>query len=314
MTPMNAQSSEIDRQIELLMKCELPDQQSVNQLCAKACEVLKNEANVQRVDSPVVICGDVHGQFWDLLKLFNEGGRLPDANYIFLGDFVDRGLYSIETFLLLIALKVRFPDRITLIRGNHESRGISSVYGFYDECLQKYSSPSVWRSCANVFDCLSLGVIVDDQVFCVHGGLSPHIKTIDEIRKIDRHMEVPHQGPMCDMLWSDPEEAVKLFATSPRGAGYLFGAAVVEQFCESNNIELIARAHQLVMEGFKYHFDKRMVTIWSAPNYCYRCKNVAAIMKLDENLARGFIIFESAEQEMPITPIRLPQRVPEYFI
>jgi serine/threonine-protein phosphatase 4 catalytic subunit len=226
------------------------------------------------------------------------GGECPYTNYLFLGDFVDRGYYSVETFLLLLALKVRYPDRITLIRGNHESRQITQVYGFYDECLRKYGSVNVWRYCTEIFDYLSLSAIIDDKVFCVHGGLSPAINTLDQIRVIDRKQEVPHDGAMCDLMWSDPED-IEGWGLSPRGAGYLFGGDVVAKFNEINHIDLIARAHQLVMEGFKTMFPPKngrsgqqqgdsLVTVWSAPNYCYRCGNVAAILELDEHLDQHF--------------------------
>lgn len=177
----------------------------VKVLCAQARAILVEEANVQRVDAPVTICGDIHGQFYDLMELFRVGGDCPATNYLFLGDFVDRGLYSVETFLLLLALKVRYPDRMTLIRGNHESRQITQVYGFYDECVRKYGNVNVWRYCCDIFDYMSLGAVVDDRVFCVHGGLSPNIVTLDQIRSIDRKQEVPHDGAMCDLLWSDPD-------------------------------------------------------------------------------------------------------------
>ena len=186
-----------------------------------------------------------------------------------MGDFVDRGFYSVETFLLLLALKVRYPDRIYLIRGNHESRQITQVYGFYDECLRKYGSITVWRYCTEIFDYLSLSAIIDGKIFCVHGGLSPSIQTLDQIRTIDRKQEVPHDGPMCDLLWSDPEDT-QGWGVSPRGAGYLFGSDVVSQFNAANDIEMICRAHQLVMEGYKWHFNETVLTVWSAPNYCYR--------------------------------------------
>ena len=227
------------------------------------------ESNVQRIDSPVTVCGDIHGQFYDLKELFKVGGDVPDTNYLFMGDFVDRGFYSVETFLLLLALKVRYPDRIYLIRGNHESRQITQVYGFYDECLRKYGSITVWRYCTEIFDYLSLSAIIDGKIFCVHGGLSPSIQTLDQIRTIDRKQEVPHDGPMCDLLWSDPEDT-QGWGVSPRGAGYLFGSDVVSQFNAANDIEMICRAHQLVMEGYKWHFNETVLTVWSAPNYCYR--------------------------------------------
>uniref|UniRef100_A0A6P7H113 Serine/threonine-protein phosphatase n=1 Tax=Diabrotica virgifera virgifera TaxID=50390 RepID=A0A6P7H113_DIAVI len=198
-------TSDLDRQIDQLKRCEVIKESEVKALCAKAREILVEESNVQRVDSPVTVCGDIHGQFYDLKELFKVGGDVPETNYLFMGDFVDRGFYSVETFLLLLALKVRYPDRITLIRGNHESRQITQVYGFYDECLRKYGSITVWRYCTEIFDYLSLSAIIDGKIFCVHGGLSPSIQTLDQIRVIDRKQEVPHDGPMCDLLWSDPE-------------------------------------------------------------------------------------------------------------
>ena len=257
------------------------------------------------------ICGDIHGQFYDLKELFKVGGDVPDTNYLFMGDFVDRGFYSVETFLLLLALKVRYPDRITLIRGNHESRQITQVYGFYDECLRKYGSVNVWRYCTEIFDYLSLSSTIEDKIFCVHGGLSPSINTLDQIRVIDRKQEVPHDGAMCDLMWSDPED-IDGWGLSPRGAGYLFGADVVQQFNSTNAIELIARAHQLVMEGYKHMFSETLVTVWSAPNYCYRCGNVAAILELDENLNKNYKIFEAAPQEARGVPAKKP--APDYFL
>ena len=234
-------------------------------------------------------------------ELFEVGGECPDTNYLFMGDFVDRGSHSVETFLLLIALKVRYPERITLIRGNHESRQITQVYGFYDECLRKFGSVNVWRYCTNIFDYLALAAIIDNKIFCVHGGLSPSINTLDEIRSIERKQEVPHDGAMCDLMWSDPDESPG-WSVSPRGAGYLFGGDIVEKFNRENKIDLICRAHQLVMEGYKSMFNDTLVTVWSAPNYCYRCGNVAAILELDENLETNFKKFEAAPPEVRAEP------------
>ncbi|XP_063234466.1 serine/threonine-protein phosphatase 4 catalytic subunit-like isoform X1 [Bacillus rossius redtenbacheri] len=303
---------DLDGIIERLMKCTLITEDEVKALCGKAREILIEEGNVQRVDSPVTVCGDIHGQFYDLQELFKVGGRVPETNYLFLGDFVDRGFYSVETFLLLIALKVRYPDRITLIRGNHESRQITQVYGFFDECLKKYGSISVWKYCTDLFDYLSLSAIIDGKIFCVHGGLSPSIQTLDQIRAIDRKQEVPHDGAMCDLLWSDPEDT-QGWGVSPRGAGYLFGADIVQEFNTMNNIDIVCRAHQLVMEGYKWHFTETLLTVWSAPNYCYRCGNVAAILELSENLHPEFIIFEAAPNDnRGSQPFRKQQ--PDYFL
>ena len=249
------------------------------------------------------ICGDIHGQFYDLKELFKWGGdiRREETNYLFLGDFVDRGFYSLETVMLLITLKVRYPDRITLLRGNHESRQITQVYGYYEECLQKYGNPNPWKWCTQVFDYLTVAALIDGRILCVHGGLSPDIRTVDQIRSsIPRKQEIPHEGAFCDLVWSDPED-VDGMVTSNRGAGYLFGASVVREFTEVNNLDLVSRSHQLVQEGYKYCFppDNLLVTVWSAPNYCYRCGNVAAIMKLDEKRNRDFIIFDAVDQPNP---------------
>lgn len=163
---------------------------------------------------------------------------------------------------------------------SQQSRQITQVYGFYDECLRKYGNASVWRHCVQCFDCFGLAALIDEQVLCVHGGLSPDIRTLDQIRAIDRNQEIPHEGAFCDLVWSDPEDIAGAWQMSPRGAGYLFGKRVTDDFHHVNSLQLIARAHQLVMEGRKYHFDKSLVTVWSAPNYCYRCGNVAAIMEV----------------------------------
>ena len=188
----------------------------------------------------MTICGDIHGQFYDLVELFKVGRDCPETNYLFMGDFVDRGYHSVETFLWLLALKVRYPDRITLIRGNHESRRITQAYGFYDECQRKYGV-NVWRYFTEIFDYLSLAALVEDRVFCVHGGLSPGANALDDVRSIDRKQEAPCIGVMCDLLWSDPAEDLDGWHISPRGAGFLFGGDIVQQFNHMNGVNYIAR-------------------------------------------------------------------------
>ena len=304
--------SSLDEKIAKLYECQILPEKDVIEVCSMYREMAIEESNIQRVHAPVSIVGDIHGQFYDLLEMFRINGKPPETNYLFLGDFVDRGFYSIETLLLLICLKLRYPDRITLIRGNHESRQVTQVYGFYDECVRKYGSPSVWRICTEIFDYFTLGAIIEDQIVCIHGGLSPNFDTLDEIRRIDRKREVPHEGPMADIMWSDPDETITGWGVSPRGAGYLFGHDVVEKFNHVNGISLIARAHQLVMDGFRLMFDNQLVTVWSAPNYCYRCANTAAVMTVDETGQFTFKTFDAA----PIGERQLPAKRPvlEYFI
>ncbi|KAG1178714.1 hypothetical protein G6F70_001622 [Rhizopus microsporus] len=249
----------------------------------KLKEILAEESTVVPVNAPVTLCGDIHGQFYDLLKIFEVGGSLPETSYIFMGDFVDRGRYSLETLTLLLLYKVKYPERITLIRGNHESRNVTRVYGFYDECMAKYQNSKVWEWCCMVFDYLPLAAIIDGSVFCVHGGLSPELPSIDSIRTLFRMQELPQSGGHCDLLWSDPEVQVETWTISPRGGGYLFGPLPTTAFCHNNKIDLIVRSHQLVDEGYNYPFlEKNLVTLWSAPNYCYRCGNKAAILKVPE--------------------------------
>jgi serine/threonine-protein phosphatase 4 catalytic subunit len=159
---------------------------------------------------------------------------------------------------------------------------------------------------------ISLSALVDSSIFCVHGGLGPETKLIDEIKSLHRKQEPPHEGPICDLMWSDPEEGLEGFQKSSRGAGHIFGGDTVEQFNRKNNVTLICRAHQLVMEGYKTMFLERLVTVWSAPNYCYRCGNVAAILELDENLQRAYKIFEAAPEN--VRGIGGKKSVPDYFM
>jgi len=302
---------DLDRCIQKVKACEYLAEDELKQLCDFVKEILVEESNVQPVNSPVTVCGDIHGQFHDLLRLFDTGGEVPGTNYVFMGDFVDRGYNSLEVFTMLMLLKARHPSCVTLLRGNHESRQITQVYGFYDECQRKYGNANAWRYCVEVFDYLTLSAVIDGKVLCVHGGLSPDIRTLDQIRTIERIQEIPHEGPFCDLMWSDPED-IEAWNVSPRGAGWLFGRKVTQEFNHINSLNLICRAHQLVQEGLKYMFqDKSLVTVWSAPNYCYRCGNVAAILSFDENMDAKEKIFTESEEN---TTMMAPRHTVPYFL
>jgi serine/threonine-protein phosphatase 2A catalytic subunit len=257
----------------------------------------------------------VHGQYHDLIELFRLAGPLPETNFLFLGDYVDRGYFSLETATLIVCLKVRYPSRVTILRGNHESRQITQVYGFYDECFRKYGSANVWKCFTNLFDYLPLAALVSGQcrekLFCPHGGLSPSFDNIDTVQDLDRVQEIPHEGPLCDIMWSDPDDTISGWGVSPRGAGYVFGHDVSERFNRDNGLKFVARAHQLVMDGFLWHHEDNVVTVFSAPNYCYRCGNKAAIMECDESLEYKLIQFDPAPRRgMP----SVTRRSPEYFL
>jgi len=204
-----------DEWINVVRQCRYLPEPDLKKLCEIVKNMLIGEANVQPVSSPVTICGDIHGQFYDLMELFRTGGDPPETNYIFLGDFVDRGYYSLETFTLLLTLKARYPQRVTLLRGNHESRQITQVYGFYDECQQKYGNANAWKYCTQVFDLLTIAALIDERILCVHGGLSPDVRYLDNIRTIDRNREIPHEGDFCDLMWSDPDD-IETWQVSPQ--------------------------------------------------------------------------------------------------
>ncbi|EDQ86530.1 uncharacterized protein MONBRDRAFT_38407 [Monosiga brevicollis MX1] len=302
---------DVDQWVELVKDCKYLPENELKALCSKVSEILLEEGTVQTVSSPVTVCGDIHGQFYDLEELFRHGGQVPDTTYIFMGDFVDRGHYSLETFTRLLTLKAKYPDRMVLLRGNHETRQITQAYGFYDECLQKYGNSNAWKYCTEVFDLLSVAALIDDQILCVHGGLSPDVPTVDQIRTIERCQEIPHEGAFCDLVWSDPDE-IETWLVSPRGAGYLFGSKVVSEFCNINSLKLICRAHQLVQEGLQYHFENNaLATVWSAPNYCYRCGNVASILEINEKLEQHPIFFEAVPEEKRNVPAA---RTTPYFL
>eukprot|EP01091_Cochliopodium_minus_P012323 TRINITY_DN3706_c0_g1_i1.p1 TRINITY_DN3706_c0_g1~~TRINITY_DN3706_c0_g1_i1.p1 ORF type:complete len:307 (+),score=54.87 TRINITY_DN3706_c0_g1_i1:139-1059(+) len=300
---------DVDKYIEQLKKCIHLSEDQVKDLCEKAQEIFIEESNIKEVSCPVTVCGDIHGQFHDLLELFEIGGDCPNTNYLFMGDYVDRGFYSVESVSLLMALKIRYKDRLTLTRGNHETREITQVYGFYDECLRKYGNSNVWKMFINLFNFIPLTALIENKIFCLHGGLSPCVDTLDNIRTLDRIQEVPHEGPMCDLLWSDPDERTG-WGISPRGAGYIFGEDISEMFCKTNNLSFVSRAHQLVMEGYSWAHEEKVVTIFSAPNYCYRCGNQAAIMEIDERMERTFIKFDPAPRKDEL----VTRKTPDYFL
>lgn len=304
-------SSNLDNQINKIKNCEILAEKEVKEICANIKSILIEEPNVLTLTTPITICGDIHGQFNDLEKLISIGGHPSQTMYLFLGDYVDRGYNSVECLLLLLLYKLRYPDKIFLLRGNHESRQITQIYGFYDECRRKFGGSNAWRYCTDMFDYLPLAAIIHETIFAIHGGLSPSFDKINELKMLDRKQEIPSDGTMCDIMWSDPEEGTG-WKKSPRGAGYLFGEDIVDNFNQINGMEIIVRAHQLVYEGYKIMFNNKLVTVWSAPNYCYRCANVAAIMHINDNLEKKYVIFEASEKENKA--MTTEKILPEYFL
>lgn len=272
-------------------------------LLSKLSEVLYQESTLLTLPLPVTVCGDLHGQLYDVFELFKISGDVDNNHYLFLGDYVDRGFFSVETFCYLAALKLKYPDRMHLIRGNHECRIINKPYGFYTECVSRYGHAGPWNVFNEVFDLLPMAAIVGGNIFCVHGGLSPSIRFVEQAATYDRNAELPTNGPLGDLAWSDPEPGVETWQANQRGGGMLFGQKPTNEFCHENRVNLICRAHQIAMKGYEYFFgEDQIVTVWSAPNYCYHSGNDAAVLKIDEQGHRDFVVFQAVPADQRVIP------------
>lgn len=199
----------------------------------------------------VSFTGDIHGQYQDLLRLFEYGGYPPSSNYLFLGDYVDRGKQSLETICLLLAYKVRYPKKVFLLRGNHEDAKINRIYGFYDECKRRFNV-RLWKVFTECFNCLPVCALVDEKILCMHGGLSPELENLDKIREISRPCDIPDGGLLCDLLWSDPDGRIEGWGDSDRGVSCTFGPDKVAEFSDSNDLDLICRGHQVSSIIFRF--------------------------------------------------------------
>ncbi|KAK3021204.1 hypothetical protein RJ639_046623 [Escallonia herrerae] len=266
-------------------------EQEIRQLCVTAKGIFLSQPNLLELEAPINVCGDVHGQYPDLLRLFEHGGFPPDSNYLFLGDYVDRGKQCVETISLLLAYKIKFPDNFFLLRGNHECASINRIYGFYDECKRRFSV-RLWKIFTDCFNCLPVAAIIDDKILCMHGGLSPEMDSLDQIRDIERPADVPDQGLLCDLLWADPDRDIKGWGENDRGVSFTFGVDKVAEFLQKHDIDLICRAHQVVEDGYEFFADRQLVTIFSAPNYCGEFNNAGALMHVDASLLCSFQILK----------------------
>ena len=267
-------------------------------LCNNVEKIFKEQNMLIEINAPVIVCGDIHGQYYDLLRLFKLGGCPPKSNYIFLGDYVDRGYNSIEVICLLFAFKIKFKVNFFTLRGNHESSSINKVYGFHEECKQRFKNgDKIWKRFNEVFDWMPIAGLIEDRILCMHGGISPELENIQDINKIKRPTDIPDEGIMCDILWSDPEKLISGWQDSDRGVSYIFGRDILEKFVEKQDIDLICRAHQVVEDGYEFFANRKLVTIFTAPNYCGEFDNAGGAMKVDEDLMCSFIILEPIDKE-----------------
>jgi serine/threonine-protein phosphatase PP1 catalytic subunit len=263
-------------------------------LCNRARPIFLAQPMLLELEAPIKICGDVHGQYTDLLRLFEYGGFPPVSNYLFCGDYVDRGKQSIETISLLLAYKIQYPENFFILRGNHESAGINRIYGFYDECKRRYSI-KLWKIFSDVFNCLPVAALVDEKILCMHGGLSPELQHLQQIADLSRPCDIPEVGLLCDLLWSDPAP-IQGWGENDRGVSYVFGADVVAAFLERHDLDLIVRAHQVVEDGYQFFAGRRLVTLFSAPNYCGEFDNAGGMISVDENLMCSFQILKPSSR------------------
>ena len=271
-------------------------------LLAEAKECLQSQDPYLKVSAPMTICGDIHGQLQDLLRVFKQRGVPPDVPYLFLGDYVDRGDKSIEVISLLLALKVMYPERIFLLRGNHECPETNGNYGFREECdkyMNRHISTSgpvtgkeLWDKMNGVFQWMPLCASVEDRIFCVHGGLSPELNSLDQLCAINRNTlyKVPDKGLVCDLLWSDPDKNEIGWGENERGCSYTFGPKIVENFCDKHGFDLVCRAHQVMDHGYEFFCRRKLATVFTASNYCGDYGNRGSVLHVDPTLRCSLVV------------------------
>ena len=269
-------------------------EEEIKFLIEKSSQIIKDQKMLVDLEAPLHVCGDIHGQYYDLLRIFEHCGYPGEYNYLFLGDYVDRGKQSLETVCLLLAYKIKYPTKVTLLRGNHESSVTNRIYGFYDECKRRYNV-RLWRSFTDLFNILPVAALIDDKILCMHGGLSPELKNLQNIENISRPTDIPDSGLLCDLLWSDPDKEVLEYDENDRGVSVIFGEKIVEDFNKKNDLDLIIRAHQVVDEGYEFFANRQLITIFSAPNYCGEFDNSAGIMIIDESLTCSLKVLRPVE-------------------
>lgn len=302
----------VDGCIERLMKVPPPNTRGsfcltdaeVRDLCRATQEIFRNQPTLLELEAPLFICGDIHGQYIDLLRIFEWGGLPPKASYLFLGDYVDRGQQSLETMCLLFCFKIKYPQHFYLLRGNHEAVSVNHQYGFYEECKRKLSIKS-WKAFNIVFQFMPVAALIEDRIICMHGGLSPELVHVNDINAIERPTDIKNEGLLADLMWSDPsKEHANFTRNEERGIAQWFGREAVVNFLDRNGLDLVCRAHQCVEDGYEFQFDMRLVTLFSAPNYCGDYDNSAAIMIIDENLTCSFQIFRPLERNRRFEAIK----------
>eukprot|EP00511_Aplanochytrium_stocchinoi_P011417 CAMPEP_0204863194 /NCGR_PEP_ID=MMETSP1348-20121228/3129_1 /ASSEMBLY_ACC=CAM_ASM_000700 /TAXON_ID=215587 /ORGANISM="Aplanochytrium stocchinoi, Strain GSBS06" /LENGTH=366 /DNA_ID=CAMNT_0052013447 /DNA_START=175 /DNA_END=1275 /DNA_ORIENTATION=+ len=290
-----ARSCKVQKEVMEAVTLNLED---IALVCKNVHGFFMAEPGLIKLNAPINVVGDIHGQFLDLLRYFEVGGFPPDSSYLFLGDFVDRGKMGVECTMLLFCYKLKYPNLVYLLRGNHECISTSRFYGFHDECQKRFNTDT-WRHVNAVFRALPIAATIDERIFCTHGGLSPELKSLDDILRIPRPTDLTVEGLLCDLLWSDPSTEIDTWAPSDRGVSWLFGREVLDEFLKKNNFDLFVRAHQVVEAGFEF-FPKdtrQLVTVFSAVNYCGHFDNAGAMLIIDKEMTCSFRVLRPPEHQ-----------------
>lgn len=295
------------------------DSYEVGELCYAAEQLFMQEPTVLQLKAPVKVFGDLHGQFGDLMRLFDEygfpstAGDITYIDYLFLGDYVDRGQHSLETITLLLALKIEYPENVHLIRGNHEAADINALFGFRIECIERMGENDgiwAWTRFNQLFNYLPLAALIEKKIICMHGGIGRSIHSVEQIEKLERPITMDAGSIiLMDLLWSDPTENDSIEGLRPnaRGPGLVtFGPDRVTDFCKKNKLQLIIRAHECVMDGFERFAQGQLITLFSATNYCGTANNAGAILVV----GRGLVIVPKLIHPLP-PPIQSPETSPE---
>ncbi|GLT77719.1 hypothetical protein SLA2020_492810 [Shorea laevis] len=298
------------------------DCNEIADLCDNAERIFSSEPTVLQLKAPIKIFGDLHGQFGDLMRLFDEYGAPSTAgdiayiDYLFLGDYVDRGQHSLETITLLLALKVEYPHNVHLIRGNHEAADINALFGFRIECIERMGERDgiwAWHRINRLFNWLPLAALIEKKIICMHGGIGRSINHVEQIETIQRPITMEAGSiVLMDLLWSDPTEndSVEGLRPNARGPGLVtFGPDRVMEFCNNNDLQLIVRAHECVMDGFERFAQGHLITLFSATNYCGTANNAGAILVL----GRDLVVVPKLIHPLP-PAISSPEASPEHHI
>ncbi|VDN04998.1 unnamed protein product [Thelazia callipaeda] len=260
----------------------------LREVCLRCREQFKLENSLLEIKPPIYIVGDIHGQFKDLVKIISKIGVPPHKRYLFLGDYVDRGHWSLETISLLMAYKIRYPQEVYMLRGNHETRAVNRIYGFFDECIRRFPKENegtqLWTLYQHTFNCMPFAAVVGRKIFATHGGISEDLVNWNQFKRICTPTDVTDVGFLTDLIWADPGDFVGDYTQSPRGVSQLFGKRATEKFLQRLDVEIIIRGHQVPLEGYEFTHDKKCLTLFSAPCYCDGIENKAAILHVDEFL------------------------------